>query len=353
MCIICLKRKNQTFEPALVERMIEMGNRDGFGLMYVEGPRDAAGKIVGNKGRVKVVKSMGKVSEVSKIWEEHMDNNIAVHVRNATLGAENEENCHPYTVLSKDLGHKIDLEMMHNGTIKDVQVDKDFSDSYNFATKFLRGYLEESGYKTLYQPAFQRFLCAMIGPNKLLFLDSFERFTVINRDMWSIHSSGCLVSTFSDIKVFTPPFHRSPTYNYGTSYTSTEDKSPATIGKFKDGFWRMDVDGRSHFMTKKEQVDVRDTKSTDATGTGSGTDNGTEPPLDEESVEEWIDKIRAWDEAAITAFVIENPLEAVSALMSLSSGETLLHAGMMVAHNAEEAARNLYIMTRKEQVGNL
>jgi predicted glutamine amidotransferase len=66
--------------------MAEMGNRDGFGLMWVEGERTAKGKIKGNTGRIRKVQSMAKPEEIAKIYAEHMDNNIAVHVRNATLG---------------------------------------------------------------------------------------------------------------------------------------------------------------------------------------------------------------------------------------------------------------------------
>src|SRR5260221_11352768 len=123
-----VKRKDQTFEPDLVERMADMGKRDGFGLAYVQGERTANGKLIGNTGRVMIVKSMGYSAQIKKIYEEHMDNNIAVHVRNATLGEKNEENCHPYVVLSKNLGQKGDLVMFHNGTIQDVQSAKRYSD---------------------------------------------------------------------------------------------------------------------------------------------------------------------------------------------------------------------------------
>jgi hypothetical protein len=356
MCIILLKKKDQIFAPELVTRMAEMGNRDGFGLMFVEGERTTKGKIKGNTGRIYKVQSMEKPEEIAKIYEQHMDNNIAVHVRNATLGEENKENCHPVTILSKDLGHKIDLEMMHNGTIKDVQVDKKFSDSYNFGTKFLRGYLEEHGYNVLYSPSFQRFLCALIGPNKLLFLDSFEHFLVINRDMWSFHSpSGCLVSTSSDIKVFQSsyiPTHRtgeSSTYSSSTKDKDSEVKLP---WKHKEGFWKIDADGRSHFMPKKDQSDVGANSTIDEPKV-DGIDNGIQLSLDEEAIKEWIEKIKEWDEASIGAFVIENPLEALEVMAYLSekdknssTEEEITSVGLMIAHQPEQATQQLYILIR-------
>jgi hypothetical protein len=336
--------------------MAEMGNRDGFGLMFVEGDRTIKGKIKGNTGRIKKIQSMEKPEEIAKIYEKYMDNNIAVHVRNATLGEENEENCHPITVLSKDLGHKIDLEMMHNGTIRDVQVDKRFSDSYNFGTKFLRGLLVKRGYDLLYDPEFQYFLCAIIGPNKLLFLNSFERFTVINRDMWSIHSpSGCLVSTSSDIKVQVPFVHNRQ-MGMGNSYSTTNQDSagaaadPIVAWKYKEGNWKMDADGRSQFMPKKDQGDVGDEDTTTASTEG-GTDNGTRLNLDEVAIREWIEKIQEYDEASIVAFVIENPIEALAVMAHLSKitnyyQDEYTNTGLMIAQQPEQAAAQLYVLIR-------
>jgi predicted glutamine amidotransferase len=329
--------------------MVEMGNRDGFGLMWVEGERSAKGHIKGSTGRVRKIQSMAKPEDVAKIYAEHMDNNIAIHVRNATLGEENEENCHPITILSKDLGHKIDLEMMHNGTIKDVQVDKKFSDSYNFGTKFLRGLLERQGWQLLYDEEFKRFLCAIIGPNKLLFLNSFERFLVVNRDMWSIHSpSGCLVSTSSDIKVYEAPY----IYTKPIQDKSGVEKIDTVSWQYPDGTWHMDADGRSNFIPKKDQGDVG---ANDTTGDQkeASTDNGIQwLSLDEEAVKEWVEKIKGWDQASISAFVMETPVEALEVATYLASKnkdhpiteEEYTNTGMMIATQPEQAAKQLYVL---------
>jgi hypothetical protein len=261
------------------------------------------------------------------------------------------------TVLSKDLGHKIDVEMMHNGTIKDVQVDKKFSDSYNFGTKFLRGLLVKQGWQLLYEPEFQYFLCAIIGPNKLLFLNSFERFTVINRDMWSIHSpSGCLVSTSSEIKAFQPSYMNSTTKVDNSSSATVEDDT-IVPWKFNNGFWKMDADGRSHFVPKKDQSDVGADDTTNEQKV-DGTDSGIQLSLDEEAIKEWVEKIQGWDEASIAAFVMESPIEALEVMSYLASenegsptrGE-YANTGLMIAQQPEQAAKQLYVMVMTR--GNL
>ena len=353
MCIIALKKADQNFEAALVERMIEMGNDDGFGAAWVEGERTPNGKLVGNTGRVQLFKTMSK-KDFLDWYEENQNKNLGIHVRNATLGDKNTENCHPYTVLSKDLGHKMDLVMFHNGTISDVQVDKRNSDSHNFATKFLRGLLAKRP-SLLYDDGFQYFLCAIIGRNKLLFLDSFERFTIINQDLWSQHEpSGVWVSTTSEIKVipsYVPSIPIGPRGQFGHGHDTIQ--LTITHWRWKQGTWEMDGDGRLHFHPKKPNEMVAGDTTDDKEGGGTG--NGTILPsteLDEESLKEWEEKFSKMEESDILGFVLENSTEATDLLTYLAQKYdpdihfTALLAVSTIRSNPNKAAHLIYKYTR-------
>lgn len=282
--------------------MYDLGNRDGFGMMWVE------------DGRVKTEKSMQSWQGIMDLYKTKMDNDIAVHVRNATFGEKNIPNCHPYEVLSIDLGDKIDLWMMHNGTIRDVQVDKTMSDSWNFATKFLRGLLRKRP-GLLQEKEFQTFLSAIIGANKLVFLDSKNRFTIVNEDLGAYHPTGVWLSTKNEVKVQTyiPPV---------TVVKDDQWKHSATpkIGdwRYKIGGWDHDSDGRIHYnpdLTKadasKEEKEKAD-GNTDAVLEGEvvGISNGTHE-IDQEGVMAAFLSIPTKKRGDTYNFVLEYPNEAI------------------------------------------
>lgn len=280
MCIMFLKKKEQEVNPDYIQAMYEKGNRDGFGLCYVEGERTEDGKLV-RPGRIKVVKSMGVASELKDIFQKHTSENpqaaFIVHLRNATLGDKTEENCHPYQILSIDDGDAIDLVMMHNGTIRDVQVDKAKSDSRNFAENHLRGLLRGRP-SMMYEEGFRYFLCSLLGTNKLMFMDNRERVSIINYELGSLHpATGIWMSTRDNVQLPKPhvvpalPAHQTGGKS-GFQFGQGQDRSnPATQSQSSksssDGptvvtnrgvrmtwkqpegsKWVMESDGRSHYI---------------------------------------------------------------------------------------------------------
>lgn len=277
MCLMLLKKKEQTFSPDYIEAIYDKGNRDGFGMAYVEGERNAEGKLV-RPGRVKVVKSMGHASVLKELYGRTVEENpqaaILVHLRNATAGDKTIENCHPYKVLSIDDGDPIDLVMFHNGTIRDVQLDKSMSDSWNFATTHLQ--ILKDRPSMLNEEAFRYFLCWAVGTNKLMFLDNRERVTVINYELGSIHAAtGVWLSSRDSLqppKAYVPPAtegragfqlgagpERPPTAPPVSSTTESGSDTPSVVTnrgykmtwKQPEGSkWVMEVDGRSHFIPK-------------------------------------------------------------------------------------------------------
>jgi hypothetical protein len=107
-------------------------NSDGFGIMWPE------------NGRVMIQKTMGSLKEIQEIIKSREGKPYAMHFRFRTRGETAVEQCHPYTVMSKDGGDGMDLVMMHNGTFSDVGYDAVKSDSALFAEK-LRNHIFENG----------------------------------------------------------------------------------------------------------------------------------------------------------------------------------------------------------------
>jgi predicted glutamine amidotransferase len=128
MCLIAFKEShNGVFTNRQFKYMIAR-NPDGFGVMYRE------------KGRVKVIKSLGSNSEKFQIFAKIRHKDFwAMHARIRTHGAIDETNCHPYKILSKDEGDAIDLYLMHNGTIaKAPTTDSTKSDTWHYVEHVLK-----------------------------------------------------------------------------------------------------------------------------------------------------------------------------------------------------------------------
>ncbi len=351
MCIMILKRKNQEFAPELIKVMADMGNDDGSGYMYVQGEKNEEGKLINPKeARVIVDKTMAKPSELPEWYEPVMNNNIAVHVRNQTSGDIDLANAHPYCVLSKDMGHKIDLYMMHNGSIRDVQVNRRMSDSWNFATEFLRPLLAPRP-SLLLESSFIYFLCGILGPNKLIFLDNYERFVIINEDMGSVQPSGVWASTKMEIKVqkavaVPANFGRPVGFGQQMPTTGTNQSSGASSSLARhnpggrsgtvawqhvDGEWEMDTDGRSHFhptLTQKNSSGA-DAGATSDEPRGAATDNGIPEltrqdaslDLDEDELRKIQKELPTMDQKALHDFVCESPIEAAELLLRVGVGD--------------------------------
>lgn len=144
-------------------------NSDGIGIMYVE------------EGRVVVKKTVNK-NMFDDIVDElnEQDQPKLLHMRYATHGSKDVERCHPFKVLSKDEGDKIDLYLMHNGVLRGVGSHTTKSDTQLFAERWLRPILRKN-HKLLQVDAFQALLEDFIGTNnKLVFLDSDGNITLIN-----------------------------------------------------------------------------------------------------------------------------------------------------------------------------
>jgi hypothetical protein len=136
-----------------------------------------AGLLWNKDNKLNVFKSYDYDDYIEKYNELRDDKsigNIVLHFRIATSGYNGEHNLHPFLV-NNNLG------FVHNGVIKGLG-NKSFSDTYEFndmLKKFKHNFL--SCDMTKY------FISEYIGYSKLIFLDSKDKYTIVNEEMgkWS------------------------------------------------------------------------------------------------------------------------------------------------------------------------
>lgn len=136
MCIIAYLPKDATISEDTIKTMFE-GNPDGAGLMWK----------VDEKTPVQIRKGFMKVDDLIKAYNDIPTScERAIHCRIATAGKVSVACCHPFPVRQKvgamkSAKDKADIALMHNGVIGYANppqgIKSDYSDSMNFAAKFL------------------------------------------------------------------------------------------------------------------------------------------------------------------------------------------------------------------------
>ena len=139
---------------------------------------DMGSGLLWNKdGKLNVFKSYNYDDYLEKyndLRDDKSIGNIVLHFRIATSGYDGEHNLHPFLV-NDDLG------FVHNGIIKGLG-NKTFSDTYEF-NDMLKKY--KHNFLTCEMSKF--FISEYIGYSKLIFLDSKDKYTIINEGLgkWS------------------------------------------------------------------------------------------------------------------------------------------------------------------------
>jgi hypothetical protein len=238
MCIMFVKRSDQTVSSDLVAGMYHKGNKDGAGVMTVRDGTIVVEKVLGSSE-----------DEVRELFTKYQGQDIAFHLRHQSVGKINLEMAHPYLVTSRSLGHPRDIYMMHNGTIRDIQVQGDWSDSRNLAEFFLRPLLADHP-DLIDSLPFTRFLSGLIGKNKLIFLNDLGKFTVINSGLGRLLPSGIWVSTTESINPI-QPVGKAKVF----PLPPIEVKPPsATQPRVATGVFIEGLDGKKRFRRNKEPV---------------------------------------------------------------------------------------------------
>jgi predicted glutamine amidotransferase len=161
MCIAILNTKKAGRLPKTQIKNSWDNNDMGSGLLW-------------NKdGKLNVFKTYEYdeyIEMYNKLRDDSTIGNIVLHFRIATSGYNGEHNLHPFLV-NDDLG------FVHNGVIRGLG-NKKFSDTYEF-NDMLKKY--KHNFLTCEMSKF--FISEYIGYSKLIFLDSKDKYTIINEDM--------------------------------------------------------------------------------------------------------------------------------------------------------------------------
>jgi len=197
MCIAILNTSGtldkQTFQTCW------KNNPDGGGLAWNEG------------GKLQIFKEMKQVdrlySKYQRIRKHNTRGNILIHFRVATHGKINATNCHPFLVNKN-------LAFIHNGIISGagLETHADFSDTYLFNQLILQKLPRD--FTT--NEAILNLLAQYIDYSKLIFLDSFDNWTIVNEDLG--HWDGGNWYSNESYKACKMKHSAPRYYGYGASY---------------------------------------------------------------------------------------------------------------------------------------
>ena len=161
MCLIIASPEGKVPEREILENAA-LTNRDGWGVSWLEG-----GKLFTRK------------SPKMKGWEKAVEGcegkPFIAHVRLATHGLVNQENCHPFRVTAN-------LHLAHNGILRCVpEYREDRSDTWHLVELLSRMIRTEEDKDWIYSPEGKAMLESWIGKsNKLALLDATRGIGIVN-----------------------------------------------------------------------------------------------------------------------------------------------------------------------------
>ena len=220
MCIIIYKPKEKYVAKKTLARAFEV-NPDGWGMMFAE------------DGVLYTVRGMDNFEQFWATYTEHVDKDLAIHMRITTHGVTNLDNTHPHVINQ-------DLAVMHNGVLTGYDCpNKLESDTKLFAREL--GTLLEENNNVIYNPLFQKMLDDYVGfGSKLLFMDSKGQVIFTNKDR-GIEEDGVWFSNAS-AKTY-PSFGYNKNYNYksnvhgGRSYEFDYEDYDSCHSGFNYSYW--------------------------------------------------------------------------------------------------------------------
>jgi hypothetical protein len=150
-------------------------NPDGWGIMASTG------------SRLQIIRSMSSKG-FTRALNKFENREVFIHFRNATHGAIDLSNCHPFTIGNDQFA------VMHNGVINlDVASYEDRSDTWHYANRFLAPILEQNPTR-ISQPHFADEISKHVGPsNKIVILRADGAHTIVNREQ-GVDREGCWLS---------------------------------------------------------------------------------------------------------------------------------------------------------------
>jgi len=208
MCVIIEK-------PPLVGMSIEdittaqESNRNGFGYMLADD-----GVLFSEKGLDWTPES------IFELVKANQDKLMFLHFRTRTHGKVNADNCHPFYVLNRE-EHGIDLAVMHNGSVSNVMMQEDESDTNAYVRQVLTPLLADNPF-VLQEAWFKRLVDNTTGTWSLFsFLDCYGNHMSTRVTGWEEYND-LIVSNGYSFRSYVAP---TTTYGTNRTYNNAADTS--------------------------------------------------------------------------------------------------------------------------------
>lgn len=170
MCIIAIKPAGAKMMSDQTITIMFINNPDGAGYMYYD--KDSKSVVI-KKGFMSV-----KALTDSLNSHDLTDTNVVLHFRIGTSGLNDALNCHPYPLFGNNaLKCKTDIGMAHNGILTKYIPPK--TSKINDTQLFIGEVLNKLDKRFLNDPDKLMLIKALIGTNKLAFLDNKNKLTLI------------------------------------------------------------------------------------------------------------------------------------------------------------------------------
>lgn len=171
---MCLLISNPLGKPIEKEQLQTAwsGNSHGGGFAYVK------------QNTLIIEKGFFVFEEFYEAYTKTMDCPSICHMRWATSGEKNKENCHPF-VVSVDENNEVNLAMAHNGVVHAFSYKtKDMSDTFSFTKEILTPLAEDSKDLNWFKnPGLKYLIENAIGSgNKLALIDNTGHIEIFNQD---------------------------------------------------------------------------------------------------------------------------------------------------------------------------
>lgn len=153
---------------------------------------DGFGAIINTGSGIQIVKTLGKLEDIKKIYNEQiLGHEAVIHFRMQTHGDIDMTNCHPYQVTE-------DIWMAHNGILSTGNAaDTTKSDTWHYIENILKPMLNRDP-ELIHEPAFIKLVGDHIGgSNKFGFMDSQGRVAIVNRSAGVEHLDAWLSNTYA------------------------------------------------------------------------------------------------------------------------------------------------------------
>lgn len=272
MCLIIHAGRKETIPDYVVTSAIQK-NKDGWGVMWFE------------EGQMKVRRSL-KMNSLPKFLKKIEKYERVIHLRMATHGTINQQNCHPFQV-------REGLYFAHNGVMSEYGTLKDDkSDTVVFNETIIKPMAElYTGEDILGEPWFRHTMEKFAGTSqRFAFMDSLGR--VLRVGPWNQHKGIWLSNSYAWSYPYESNYSTRRNIDHFYDYTKSSSSSSSRgqnvsiydyrKSKEYQNFWKENVERQLEAMGEKKLLSAGSTES---------LENNQEIEVDVELVQDIVDSL--------------------------------------------------------------